>query len=290
MEAGGDGFESFLCFCAGSFVPTRESLRSLSGFFRSLKRHNEAARVYDGARLDGCLKTVLTGLLYRMPLKESLSLANECGVFVISYAAKRVSSGLLSRAREAIRTKKRRSELTTKDFSILCNNCWGGFIYQYFGLRYNTPTIGLYFLGRDFVKFAEDIDHYLAQELVFIPWEDSSYYDHLKGTAPYPVAKLDDIEIYFMHYRSPEEAAEKWNKRKQRINRDKLLFKLSEREGCTGEDVERFIALPLKNKICFSYDRVEGAIHVPELKDLVGDETPIVDRYYDKIELLNSIR
>ena len=93
-----------------------------------------------------------------------------------------------------------------------------------------------------------------------------------------------------MHYHSEEEAREKWNRRKERINRDKLLFKLSEREGCSREDVERFVALPLKNKICFSYDRGEGAIRVPELEGFVGDETPLVEPYYDKFELLNGIR
>lgn len=212
---------------------------------------------------------------------------------VFCYKMKRIKTKLRN-VWEQVRFKfeqfRNRQQLECKSFSILCNNCWGGFVYQYFGLRYNTPTIGLYFLGKDFVKFAADLDHYLAQELVFIPWEDSSYYDHLKGNAPYPVAKLEDIEIYFMHYRSPEEAAEKWNKRKQRINRDRILFKLSEREGCTREDVERFVALPLKNKICFSYDRVDGAIHVPELKDFVGDETPVVEQYYNTIQLINSIR
>ena len=290
MEASGDGFESYVRFCEGSFVPARDSLLSLSGFFGALRECNSVAHVYAASALDEYLKAIMISLLNHMPVKESLSVSKESGVPTMPYAIKRFSHGVISRIKEKIRTKKRQVRLRNKDFSILCNNCWGGFIYQFFGLRYNTPTVGLYFLGKDFVKFAADLDHYLGQDLIFIPWEESSYYDHLKDNAPYPVAKLDDIEVYFMHYRSQEEAAEKWNKRKQRINRDKMLFKLSEREGCTREDVERFVALPLKNKICFSYDRVDGAIHVPELKDFVGDETPVVGQYYDPVKLINSIR
>lgn len=189
------------------------------------------------------------------------------------------------------RTKKRtlRKKLMYTDFSIISNNCWGGAISQKYGLAYRSPTAGLYLLGHDFVKFAERLDHYLACELEFIPLEECSYYEVIKDTKPYPVARLDDIEIYFMHYPTEKEAAEKWYRRAKRINRDRILFKLSQREGCSKEDVEKFMSLPLRNKICFSYDKVEGAIHIPELKDWSGDETPLIERYYDELTLLNQL-
>ncbi len=107
MAAGGDGFESFLSFCAGSFVPARESLLSLSRFFHTLRQRNGVTWVYDGVLLDRYLKDVLTSLLYRMPLRESLFLANECGVSAVPYAVKRVARGVLSRMKESIQTKKR---------------------------------------------------------------------------------------------------------------------------------------------------------------------------------------
>ena len=212
---------------------------------------------------------------------------------IFQYKARQMGTKLRNAemlVRQKVKQTIRRQKLKCKDFSIICNNCWGGGIYQSFGLQYNTPTIGLYLLGGDFVKFAADLEYYLAQELVFIPWEESSYYNHLTGKTSYPIARLDDIEVYFMHYHSEEEAKEKWNRRKQRINWNKILFKLSEREGCSKEDIEKFVTFPLKNKICFSYDRVDGAIYIPELKDYEGDETPVVSQYYDEVELINSIR
>ncbi|MBQ7170770.1 MAG: DUF1919 domain-containing protein [Clostridia bacterium] len=290
IETAGEGAECFFGCCDGSFSPTKENVLLLNQFFQTLRRSNAERRVYRVSLLKKHLKSVSANLLDKLPLSEAIALSGRCGVCGIPYAAKRSVRGLFSRVRGKRQQKRRQARLKTKDFSILCNNCWGGFLYQFFGLPYRTPTVGLFFLGRDFVKFAADFERYLAQELVFIPWESSAYYDFLKDETPYPVAKLDDIEIYFMHYHSEEEAREKWNRRKERINRDKLLFKLSEREGCSREDVERFVALPLKNKICFSYDRVEGAIRVPELEGFVGDETPLVEPYYDKFELLNGIR
>lgn len=189
------------------------------------------------------------------------------------------------------RMKKRtlRNKLLHKDFSIISNNCWGGSIYQKYGLAYRSPTAGLYLLGHDFVKFAERLDHYIACELEFIPWEESSYYDVIKNNKPYPVARLDDIEIYFMHYPTEKEAAEKWYRRAKRINHESVLFKLSQREGCSKEDVEKFMSLPLRNKICFAYDEVAGTIHIPELKDWSGDETPLIEQYYNELTILNQL-
>ena len=180
-------------------------------------------------------------------------------------------------------------KLKSKDFSIISNNCWGGAIYQKYGLEYRSPTAGLYLLGHDFVKFAERLDHYIACELEFIPWEESSYYEVIKNNKPYPVARLDDIEIYFMHYPTEKEAAEKWYRRAKRINHEHILFKLSQREGCSKEDVEKFMSLPLRNKICFAYDEVVGTIHIPELKDWSGDETPLIEQYYDELTILNKL-
>ena len=186
-------------------------------------------------------------------------------------------------------TRKKKSQLIVKDFSIISNNCWGGFIYQKYGLVYRSPTEGLYFLGHDFVKFAERLDYYIACELEFISWEESSYYEVIKNNKPYPVAKLDDIEIYFMHYPTEKEAAEKWYRRSKRINYEHILFKLSQREGCSKEDVEKFMSLPLSNKICFAYDEVEGTIHIPELRNWSGDETPLIEQYYDELTILNQL-
>lgn len=55
-----------------------------------------------------------------------------------------------------------------------------------------------------------------------------------------------------MHYHSEQEAREKWERRIQRINWDKLLVKFNDQNGCTETEVEKFMSLPFKNKLFFT--------------------------------------
>ena len=43
--------------------------------------------------------------------------------------------------------------LVNKDFSIISNNCWGGVVYEWFGLEKKSPTIGSYFLQMTILNF-----------------------------------------------------------------------------------------------------------------------------------------
>lgn len=49
--------------------------------------------------------------------------------------------------------------------------------------------------------------------------------------------------------------------------------------------------MDIKNKylICFSYDKINDFICVPELKMLEGDETELLQKYFDDLDYLNSI-
>lgn len=137
----------------------------------------------------------------------------------------------------------RRVFLKNKDFSILSNNCWGGIIYDIYGMKYTTPTIGLYFSSKDYIKFLKNISHYLSCDLI-----EENISNHLVCNCKI-VGKLDDINIYFLHYKSFEEAKSKWNKRKQRLNFSDLLVKFSDQNGFKYEDFEEFDKLNFKNKI-----------------------------------------
>ena len=116
--------------------------------------------------------------------------------------------------------------LKNRDFSIISNNCWGGHIYQYFGMKYTSPTIGLTFFADEYIKFVTNFDYYINCELTFIPKSESKYYYRYKDRDKYyPIGKQDDIEVVFLHYKSEEEAYQKWNRRKKRINYNNLIFK-----------------------------------------------------------------
>ena len=147
--------------------------------------------------------------------------------------------------------KIRRKKINCDDFTIISNNCWGGTVYQSYGLKYNTPTVGLFFLAEDYIKFVYNIKEYLKEELVFINQNESKKYKLTKKEMDFPIAKLKDIEIYFMHYKTKKEAKEKWERRCKRINWNKILFKFSNQNFYTQQHIKKFLELPEKNKICF---------------------------------------
>ena len=67
----------------------------------------------------------------------------------------------------------------------------------------------------------------MSQELNFISVDESKYKDELiaRHHDAVPLGKLDDVEIVFLHYATKEEAEEKWNRRKQRINWENIYYK-----------------------------------------------------------------
>lgn len=74
-----------------------------------------------------------------------------------------------------------------------------------------------------------------------------------KRFGSYPVGVLSNgknsIEIFFLHYHSEQEAREKWERRVQRINWNKLLIKFNDQNGCTEKEVNKFMKMAYKNKL-----------------------------------------
>lgn len=140
--------------------------------------------------------------------------------------------------------------IKNKNFSIISNNCWAGRAYQYLDMPYLSPTAGLYFFAPDYIKFVSDLRRYLDTPLRFINPEESKYYEEIKkrNQTDKPIGILDDVEIVFLHYKTKEEAEEKWNRRKARVNYDNIILKFSRMNLCTEKEIEQFDALPFKNK------------------------------------------
>lgn len=138
--------------------------------------------------------------------------------------------------------------------------------YRFLKMPYLSPTVNLFFHAPCYLKFASRLDYYLAQELRFV---SQSRYPEAHDTHAnfnyYPIGVLGDIEIHFMHYDSEDDALDKWNRRKKRINRDKLIFAFTDRDLCTPELMQQFDDLPgqkilLTAHIC---PWLESAVHIP---------------------------
>ena len=184
----------------------------------------------------------------------------------------------------------RRKKLKIKNLTIISNNCWAGIVSQYLGIKYYTPTIGLYFFSEEYIKFLERFDYYIKQKLEIIDTKDSKYYDEMikKNHQNAIVGKLDDVEIVFLHMKTGKEAIEKWNKRVKRINRRNIIFKFCEQNECSSEHIKRFENLPFKDKICFTTKEYPEYKSVIWFKDQVKNEEVVRD-YYESHKYLNII-
>lgn len=171
---------------------------------------------------------------------------------------------------ERARKDLRRAFLRNRDFTVISNNCFGGFVYQRYALPYRTPTAGLFFMPDDYLKLLGDPRRYFAAPLRFIDPLQARCAAALGAADPaygsYPVARLLDVEIYFMHYATPEEAREKWTRRCARINWDNLLVKFCDQNGATEEQIRAFDQLPYPHKVCFTARAYPGAGSVVPLR------------------------
>lgn len=171
---------------------------------------------------------------------------------------------------KAIKWYRRTFVLKNKNFTIISNNCWGGAVYQRYGLQYLTPTVGLCFFADEYLKFVSNLKYYLTLDLKFITKEKSRYYEfYSEKDKYYPIGVLGDIEICFVHYKSEKEAYEKWNRRKQRINWNNIIYKFNDQNQARPEHFKEFNSLPYKNKISFSANPVDG-VDVVQFTEYAG--------------------
>jgi uncharacterized protein (DUF1919 family) len=191
--------------------------------------------------------------------------------------------------------KIRRSKLNNTDFTIISNNCWGGFVYNRYGIPYKTPTVGLYFYAEEYIKLVKNIKYYLNCDLKFISYSESKYSKDLlaKEQTNVPIGLLDDIEIVFLHYKNEKEAYSKWNRRLKRINWNNLIFKFSQDNKCNEEHLTSFDNLPYKKKVLFvnkPNTNLSSAIYFKgfEDKDSVTDDTTDYAKYIDITRLINK--
>lgn len=167
--------------------------------------------------------------------------------------------------------------------SIICSNCIGAILLHDLHLRFDSPTVNLWFEAADFVEFVENLEHYLSVPLTQVQMDTK---------LGYPVGYLEGkVKIYFQHFTSPEQAVEKWEARKKRVDIDNLFLICTDRDGMTKELLERYLQLPHKKIIFVSHkDMVLGeeCIYVPgfENEASLPDMSSWADckghRYYEK--------
>ena len=183
-----------------------------------------------------------------------------------------------------------------KEFVIISNNCWGAEFYITLGVPYNTPFVGLFIFGPDYIRLLENIDHYL--DLKLNSKQGSKW---VEGSIKYPIGVLDDIEIHFMHYKDESEAKSKWDRRLARMNaitdKNKYFFKICDRDLTDANIIRKFHNLSFKNKISFGITRSNDKNHIQikenENNQSVPDGVKLYRysyKYIDVLEWVNSGR
>jgi uncharacterized protein (DUF1919 family) len=155
----------------------------------------------------------------------------------------------------------RKKQLKYTDFTIISNNCWGGMIYESYDLPKETPTVGMFFMASDYIRFLQRLKEYITGGLLtFINPQDSKWKEEVSGdkrfgSYPVGVLKLDEtdpgVEIFFLHYKDQQQAREKWQRRCSRVNWNKLIIKFNDQNGCTEEDVKTLLTFLIRIN-CFS--------------------------------------
>lgn len=124
-------------------------------------------------------------------------------------------------------------------FSLISDDCFGGFIYQRLNLEYNTPFMWLYLRDDEYIKLLKNLKYYLSLDLKFIK-EEGVYH---------PLGILDDVRIYFNHYKTEYDAKSKWEKRVERFNWDNIVVKFA---SIDEELLHEFDNLPYANKLAIT--------------------------------------
>lgn len=174
--------------------------------------------------------------------------------------------------------KRNRERLINSDFTIISSNCVGGVISHLLGEQFNSPTINMYFETKDFLKFVNNLKYYL----------DCEFKEASCAKYNYPLAKIGDITLHLLHYKSFIEAKKKWDERKKRINYNNIFIVAVERDGCTIKEIEEFDKLPFDNKVIFTkYDmpNFKSSYHIPNTENNSEDTNGIIDICAYKPEL-----
>lgn len=182
----------------------------------------------------------------------------------------------------------KRNKLINTSPSILSSNCNGGVILHDLNLKFNTPTINLFFNAPDFIKFLSNLDYYLSENLLEIERKSS-----------YPMGIIKDIQLHFMHYHSFTEARDKWIERRKRVNPNNLFIIMTDRDNCTEKEIYNFDNLNYANKVIFThvpYPKYKSAYYIKgfESKNQVGilsdwKKTSLKRRYIDDFNYVDFL-
>lgn len=191
----------------------------------------------------------------------------------------------------AARRKKMRSLIRNTEASFLCPNCIGGILFHDLGMRFYSPTVNLMMRQDHFIRFVLNREDYLREILQF--YEDENY--------SCPCAHLGDIDIHFTHYKTREEARDKWIDRSRRIDDNNLFIFAEERDGIGEYQIRELGKVSARGVLVFTahqYQDIPYAQFLPSyekegevgniLKRSFFDDSREYEKYFDFVKWFNE--
>lgn len=134
-------------------------------------------------------------------------------------------------------------KLKNSRLTILSRNCFGGMIYNLFGLQFLSPMINMYESAADYVKIMKNLSAYMDKELRFYKWTRPEWQEEM-----FPSFHLGKAVIHMNHYSDIDYAREKWEDRLLRVNLYNILAVMF-----TSDEkiLMEFDKLPFSKKVCF---------------------------------------
>lgn len=135
--------------------------------------------------------------------------------------------------------------------TIISRDCIGGYIYKEMNQKFSSPTIGLYMTNDDFITFCLDLPEFLTGSL-----------EPIESDKPYPRCKITsskgEIKINFMHYTSLDEAIEKWQRRKLRVDYNNIKIIMDAKPNVSKDIVCRFQSIPYDKVLLSSGENIRN--------------------------------
>lgn len=188
----------------------------------------------------------------------------------------------------------RRASLRNRAVSIISNDCWSSFMYQFYNIPFNSPFVGLFIMPDHYINILSDLS-VLYQPMQITRSEESIYRNSLSELKPYPLGILPGgIEIHFLHYNDTNEAVDKWKRRLDRLDIDNCIVKFAQNNGCTLRHLQQFDALQYPSKVAFTtlpHPELSSVIPLPQFarQPQLGRYWKIADLYYNFARHANEL-
>ena len=173
---------------------------------------------------------------------------------------------LILRSRHMKDVRRRFDRDKLKDISVISANCVGGEICFLLGIGFRSPFVNISMDRAAFIRMVSRLKEYMELPLEVHVNETESCTGSLQGP------DLPAIEIRFPHDADPAKVAENWERRKKRINYDKLVLIVDDK-GLKEADYRLYDQLPAFRKICLTAaDLSDRYAWAYQMKEYAGAE------------------